>query len=52
MSYVLSLEERLEIAEQMGAKLSAEDWEDENGQSELTHFLDDLDVPRFNDTDD
>lgn len=51
MSNILSLEERLTIAEQMGAKLSAEDWEDDNGQSELTHFLDDLDVPRFNDDD-
>lgn len=51
MSYTLSLEERLEIAEQMGAKLDAEDWSDDHGHTELSNFLDDLDVPRLTEDD-
>lgn len=51
MSYTLSLEERLDIADEMGAKLNPEDWNTDDGQTELSSFLDDLDVPRHN-TDD
>lgn len=51
MSYTLSLEERLDIADEMGAKLNPEDWSTDNGQSELSSFLDDLDVPRHTESD-
>ncbi len=43
----LSLQDRLEIAADKGAKISEEDWVGtEEGEAELDAFLDSFDVPR------
>lgn len=48
----LSLQERVDIAAQKGANISLEDWTGEEGEAELSNFLDSLDVPRQSNDDD
>ncbi len=49
MGTPLSVEERVQLAANKGANISLEDWQGEDGQAELSSFLDSLDVPRETD---